>query len=679
MPRTSPDNADDSREQGASSGSKRAQADAEGRRLLDATAAKTASQAAQETRPSTGDRTERVTPDTSARPSEPPEVAEAMSVTAHASLSLAPDARIDGVTPASEAGEGNEIGRYARLEQIGAGGFGVVYRARDTRLQRDVAIKVLREDTPEELRGRFLAEARRLASLDHPGICRVYDFGCSRGIPFLVTEWLPGPALDAEPLPMEPARACRLVADVADAVAFAHRHEVIHRDLKPANIVIDGEGRPRVIDFGLAAHEHDLTSSGREISGSPAYMSPEQIAGKLHVIDPRSDIWALGVVLYELVTGKRPFRGNSGEDLLSKIREKPTPPARTYNEQIPRQLERILTCCLRKDPQQRFATAGELASELRNVIDERPPSETAHASLAPPPATHANASSVAADIKASADIAVDDPRSPPPLRRTWLASALAVVVGCFLLLLGVWGLRGGGNRTGDGNDRAAADAPRDVRATDQNASSVAAPDSDAQMAASAAKVAAPDNMLIVEGLRPATGNRWTLSTAEPVAPNIEIGDRISLRVRLRQRRHVYLIWLGDDSGITPLYPGPLGSMRQVGVAATDRPIDSLNLSVGTITPTPSTETVLMLATERPFTGAAELRALLAVLPRPRLERWASRGQTRGVHFDAESWQEQAPDSVLLSEAYQPLHEFVDRRFGENTIVQAVSFVSGLRE
>ncbi|MEM8667290.1 MAG: protein kinase [Planctomycetota bacterium] len=540
---------------------------------------------------------------------------------------------------------GEEGKRYADWKLIGEGAFGVVYRARDTRLQRDVAIKILKRDAPTEFHERFLDEARSLAGLNHSGICRVYDYGQTE-TSYLVTEWLPGPALDDTPLPMEAAEACRLVAEIADAIAFAHRHEVIHRDLKPANVVIDGHGRPRVIDFGLAAHEDDLTSSGRQFSGSPAYMSPEQTTGKLHLIDARSDIWALGVVLYELVTGKRPFRGTRSEDLLSKIREKPTPPARVYNDHVPAQLETVIARCLQKNPEDRFATASELSIALTKVVDE-------------------------VDSGDGCSTTATDEPSGLNLRLHHILTISMTVI-CAVVIGSIWVLRSGDSSTGSmvTNVDAAKEESSDLAEVNE-LPKVRQSDIESPSGSSL-------NSFVVEGVQQATGNRWSLSRDEPVAPNIHVGDRISLHVRLANRRHVYLIWLGADSGITPLYPGPIGSTSHVGDPELDRPIDQLSLPVGTITPTPSTETVLMIATDEPFEDSAELRKLLAVLPRPRLTRWAANGNTRGVHFDADSWEETTSTDAFLREAFQPLNEFVEQRFGESVTIQTVSFISGIQ-
>ena len=262
----------------------------------------------------------------------------------------------------------SQVGRYAELQVVGRGSFGTVLKAVDQVLGRFVAIKILREDPPQGYDVCFQTEARRLAALKHPGICQVFDFGVQGGRPYFVTEWLDGQSLAELEKPVEWRQACGWVADIAEAMSYAHRQEVVHRDLKPANIMIDDAGDIRVIDFGLALDNSEHLQSRQDYGGSPAYMAPEQVGGQVHLFDARVDVWAMGVILYELLTGNRPFRGPRSSDVLIKIQSKPAAPLRTFCPEIPDQVEQIVLACLAKRPDDRVATSADLAGQLRAAI-----------------------------------------------------------------------------------------------------------------------------------------------------------------------------------------------------------------------------------------------------------------------------------------------------------------------
>jgi serine/threonine protein kinase/Tol biopolymer transport system component len=318
---------------------------------------------------------------------------------------------------------GTRMGPYEILSSIGAGGMGEVYRARDARLGRDVAIKVLPPSfaADSDRLGRFEQEARAIGALNHPNILGVYDIGTHDGAPYVVSELLDGETLRARigtsPLPHR--KAIGYAGQIASGLAAAHDKGIVHRDLKPDNIIVTRDGRVKILDFGLAkltaarapveaetallAHARPLTSAGT-VLGTVGYMSPEQVRGQ--AVDHRSDIFSFGVVLYEMLTGRRAFEGDSAVETMNAILKEDPAPAAEGGQPLPPALDRIVLHCLEKNPEERFQSARDVAFDIQSLSGLSSQSVT---------------------------------DAPPPVRRRWLrlaAAATVLAAGAALFLAG---------------------------------------------------------------------------------------------------------------------------------------------------------------------------------------------------------------------------------------------------
>src|SRR5579864_1923259 len=277
---------------------------------------------------------------------------------------------------------GQTISHYRILEQLGAGGMGVVYKAHDSRLDRALALKLLPDELAQQPQAleRFRREARAASALNHPGICTIYDIGEQDGRAFIAMEFIDGETLRShihgKALPLE--EILKLGIQIAEALEAAHAEGIIHRDIKPANIFVTRRGQAKVLDFGLAklvpkgitsadsdADSQDSNSIVGIISGTPSYMSPEQVRGD--GLDSRTDIFSLGLVLYEMATGRQAFGGGTGGMIIEAVLTRPPAPVRSINPAIPPRLEEIIDKALHKDRDRRYQHAADMSADLQQL------------------------------------------------------------------------------------------------------------------------------------------------------------------------------------------------------------------------------------------------------------------------------------------------------------------------
>ncbi|MBN1222132.1 MAG: protein kinase [Candidatus Aminicenantes bacterium] len=266
------------------------------------------------------------------------------------------------------------IGKYKILEELGKGAMGVVYKALDPDIDREVAIKLIRFDMAseesdiEDMAKRFIREAQSAGKLEHPNIITIYEVDRDKGQTFIVMKYIDGDSLkkiisSGKKFPLQDV--VQLTDKLCDALDYAHRCKIIHRDIKPANILIDKEGRPFVVDFGVARMEMSTLTQSGAIVGTPSYMAPEQVMGTK--VDSRADIFSLGVIIYEMLTGKRPFEGDHITTIVYKIMNEEPPSVLKMQKDLPPGLEQVLSKALSKDPNTRYQSCRELAGALRQA------------------------------------------------------------------------------------------------------------------------------------------------------------------------------------------------------------------------------------------------------------------------------------------------------------------------
>ncbi len=335
---------------------------------------------------------------------------------------------------------GQSLGRYHLLERLGEGGMATVYKAYDVRLEREVAVKIIRRDafppdTLEEVLKRFEREAKSLARLSHPNIVRVHDYGEYEGAPYLVLEYLPGGTLKnrlGTPHPWQ--EVIRLLLPISGGIAYAHQHGILHRDIKPANILITEAGQPMLSDFGIAKIFEEkqvtaLTASGM-IVGTPEYMAPEQWTG---LASPQSDMYALGIVLYEMVTGRKPYVADTPAAILLKQATEPLPRPGTFVSGLPEAVEWFLIKVLAKEPADRYEDMPAMLKAMEDLLAlpaaSAPPGPQEHRAPAPP--------EKAAPVTPAGQKAPPEDRPPSKGSSSRLAGCLpgAVLILCLLAVL----------------------------------------------------------------------------------------------------------------------------------------------------------------------------------------------------------------------------------------------------
>src|SRR5262245_43795642 len=286
----------------------------------------------------------------------------------------------ESITARQPAASLGRFGRYELLEEIAQGGMGVVYRARDTALNRAVALKMILagQFASEREVKRFRAEAEAAARLDHPNIVPIYEVGEQDGRPFYSMKFMEGGTLTerlaASQTPLDSRQTAALLVKLARAVHHAHQRAILHRDLKPGNILLDAQGEPHVSDFGLAKcldSAEGLTLSGAML-GSPSYMSPEQAAGKTERLTTASDTYSLGALLYQLLTGSPPFEAATPLATMKRVMEEEPRKPSALNPAVDRDLETVCLKCLEKDPQRRYASAESLADDVERWLRHEP-------------------------------------------------------------------------------------------------------------------------------------------------------------------------------------------------------------------------------------------------------------------------------------------------------------------
>ena len=461
----------------------------------------------------------------------------------------------------------DKIGRYRIQEMIETGSFGSVFLGRDAELGRDVAVKVLHHipdsSQPKE---KLRKEAKNLAALRHPSLLSVYDFGVDEtGCAFVVTEYLSGPSLKQrlEQRDIRKSEATKAICQVAEALHYAHRKGFIHRDVKPANVVFDDKDHAKLVDFGLVLLDDEQSRTRNQVAGTPAYMAPEQTEGRSHHLDGRCDIWALGVILYEIWSGQKPFRGATTTELFDAIQNREAKPLRMIGD-VPPDIEAIISKCMAKAVADRYDSAEDVALALTQFL------------------TQEESGDVPDSLSSSKSTPI-----PAKKETTALTGVCAVLV---VVAVGAIWFFASEQNTGEGNQ--------------QEPPTVAGGDTEQLL----------DGDIFVSVWRngDTTRNNIPIEAALP----LQEGDAIRIDGRLTQPGYTYIVWISTD-GVLPLYPWEPGEWS---LTTTEERIQNVSLpSVASegwpMETNPHMESIVMFVTDQPL-SAGEVRTLLEGYPVP---------------------------------------------------------------
>jgi hypothetical protein len=575
-----------------------------------------------------------------------------------------PDSRLAPATlsagqldpPAAQTGQDalQAVPGHVELENIGGGGMGTVYRARNVRLGRLVALKLIHADQlSPAMRQRLEAEARAVAALDHPHIVKVFEVGeCQPAgggppVPFIALEYVSGGSLEkrlaGQALP--PAEAARLVLLLARAMQHAHARGVVHRDLKPANVLLappadeqalnTSLGCPKVTDFGLARQvtaEQRLTHTGA-VLGTPSYMAPEQAEGS-SAVGPAADVWALGVILYRLLAGRKPFESPSLTDLLHKVCHETPAPLRQVRPGVPEELERLCLNCLEKAPERRPA-AADLAARLERFL-ARPPRETT------PTASNLT---VSGSIPAPA---APTPAAPLLSRRRVLGLALAgAAAGLGGLAVWLWPEKKAPEHPGGSEPEALA------------------------------------GELIVRVWAPRLAKKGLRIGLDEGAVPVREDEQLQMEVRLSEPAYAFLLWIDGKGVVTPLFPWNDGKIEVESVAVSPpvrraRSVRSPSVqSKGwLVDDTVGLDLILLLARREPLPAGFDLAKLLGKAPRAPLRdprEVAVRGWDRGQPVESVKHDLVRGPKNEAREIDDQLEQVAGRLAGEFELIRAVQF------
>jgi len=513
-----------------------------------------------------------------------------------------------------------QIGRYMILARVGTGAMGTVYRAHDPQLDRLVAVKVPRMDKlPRDkatFTERFLREARHAASVRHPHICPIYDAGQYEGQPFVVMAYVDGEPLDSRLGRIgrfEDARlAVRLAIQVAQALAAVHSHQIIHRDLKPANILLDRSGQALLTDFGLAREiesgDH-LTMEG-VVVGTPSYMSPEQATGQHLEVGPPADIYSLGVVLYEMLTGKLPFRGSVCEILRKIVVEAPVSPVELRRDLDPRLAELVLKS-IAKSPADRIRSAENFAYALQGWLDSHPGMTMPDL---PPAGRSTSASSpqtVAQQAAPQQAAAPAQPAGKPSRRRRLAEGATAAML---LVAAGFGFYAWNHDRAHEIAPQLPAEPgekPRDHPKT-------------TQLYSARLPLTGHLKLKFIGSPQPESGKVTARATREGDTAPLIGGQRVQLQVTLNRPGHVYLFWIDRNGATAPIYPWDFGHSKKLwdapwvpdseSPAAFIRCPQNPRMGFRAAFGTPGMQHVVLLARTAPIDSPNQLRSIFSDLP-----------------------------------------------------------------